>query len=134
MSLSQLLVTASGLAAIAWVNWYFLIAKRKTAPASSASSGPQVAVIEVNGGYDPDRILVQAGRPVRLEFHRVDTGSCSEEVVLGDFGIRAFLPTGRTTPVEFTPMNPGTYEFTCGMGMLRGNLVVTSGQGSQSEQ
>ena len=27
-------------------------------------------------------------------------------------------------PVEFTPDQAGEYEFTCGMGMLRGKLVV----------
>ena len=29
-----------------------------------------------------------------------------------------------TTPVEFTPAAPGSYEFTCGMGMVRGRLIV----------
>ena len=36
----------------------------------------------------------------------------------------AELPEGKQVPVEFTPEQPGEYEFTCGMGMLRGKLVV----------
>jgi Cu+-exporting ATPase len=44
--------------------------------------------------------------------------------VFGDFGISQPLPAFATTPVEFTPKQAGTYEFTCGMNMLRGRLVV----------
>ena len=38
--------------------------------------------------------------------------------------IRRFLPPHQLTPVEFTPEKAGEYEFTCGMGMLRGKLIV----------
>ena len=41
-----------------------------------------------------------------------------------DFGIRRFLPAHQKTAVELTPTAPGTFEFTCGMSMLRGTLVV----------
>jgi plastocyanin domain-containing protein len=47
----------------------------------------------------------------------------TEEVVLPDFGIRTFLPPHRTTPVSFTPAE-GTYEFACGMGMVRGTIIA----------
>ena len=53
-----------------------------------------------------------------------DTGSCSEEVVFPDFGIRKFLPTGQKTTIEVTPPKAGKYAFTCGMSMLRGTLVA----------
>ena len=61
---------------------------------------------------------------MRLTFDRQETSGCSEEVVLGDFGIRKFLPAHQQTAVEFTPEKTGTYEFTCGMSMLRGKIVV----------
>ena len=35
-----------------------------------------------------------------------------------------YLPAGERTAIELTPPAPGTYEFTCGMGMLRGRLVA----------
>jgi plastocyanin domain-containing protein len=38
--------------------------------------------------------------------------------------VRRFLPTGQVTPIEFTPDKPGTHEFACGMGMVRGKLTV----------
>lgn len=36
----------------------------------------------------------------------------------------ATAPCPVPVPVEFTPERPGEYEFTCGMGMLRGKVVV----------
>lgn len=112
-------------AAIVWINWYFFVAGRQTTRATSGSDGLQDVLVRVDGGYSPSAIEVIAGRPVRLSFDRADRSGCSEEVVLPDFGIRRFLPTGAVTAVEFTPDRPGTYEFTCGMGMLRGRLVVS---------
>jgi plastocyanin domain-containing protein len=44
--------------------------------------------------------------------------------VLPDFGIRRFLPAFQKTTVELTPDREGSFEFTCGMSMLRGRLVV----------
>lgn len=34
------------------------------------------------------------------------------------------LPTGQVVPVEFMPGQPGAHEFTCKMGMLRGQIVM----------
>jgi plastocyanin domain-containing protein len=78
----------------------------------------------VHGGYAPATVRVRRGQRVRLVFHRQDTSGCSEEVVLPDFGIRRFLPPQQRTSVEFTPTEAGQYEFTCGMSMLRGRLIV----------
>ncbi len=123
MSASEMLVTLAGLAAIGWVNWYFFVAS-SSAVAADSSNGLQRARIEVDNGYSPAVVRVRAGRPVRLEFHRVDRSSCTEEVVIPDFGIRTFLPTQRITAVEFTPSAPGAHEFACGMGMVRGRIIV----------
>ena len=124
---SDWIVIAVGIAAIGWVNWYFFVAGRSPGSAVSimpATEGLQEQVITVDGGYSPAVIRVKAGRPVRLVFDRRDTGSCSEEVVFPEFGIRRFLPTGRKTVVEVTPTRAGRYDFTCGMSMLRGALVA----------
>jgi plastocyanin domain-containing protein len=45
-------------------------------------------------------------------------------VILGDFGIARDLPAFRTTSIEFTPDKTGEFDFTCGMNMLHGKLVV----------
>jgi len=127
MTTSQIIVTLLGILAIAWVNYYFFAAgTRGPVAATAEGSGPQRIRIEVKGGYSPALVKVRAGRPVRLEFFRNETNGCTEEVVLPDFGIRSFLPAHQSTPVEFTPTKAGNYEFTCGMGMVRGKVVVES--------
>lgn len=118
------LVVLGGLAAIGWVNWYFFVAGRTVATAAPMAGGPQEVTIGVRGGYDPAQVRVRAGTPVRLVFDRQETSGCSEEVVIPDFGIRRFLPAHQKTTVEITPTEAGSHEFTCGMGMLRGRLIV----------
>lgn len=124
MDTAQILVTAGGAAAIAWVVWYFFPGEREQVRAEAGASGVQEVRVVVKGGYDPDVIVVQKGRPVRLSFYRDETDSCSERVVFGDLGIAQGLPAFKTTLVEFTPEKAGEFTFTCGMHMLRGKLVV----------
>lgn len=138
MSTVDWIVVLGGVAAIAWVNWYFFFAEQSAvtvaAPAlpnasttgAAASAVPEVH-IRVRGGYDPGTIRVPARRPVRLVFEREDTSSCSEEIVLPDFGIRRFLPTGKKVAIEVTPPDARRYEFHCGMGMLHGALIAEEG-------
>lgn len=122
---SNLIVIAAGIAAIVWVNWYFLFAGGPAAAAvTSTGSGTQEQTIVVDGGYSPAVVRVKAGRPVRLVFDRRDSGSCSDEVVFPDFGVRRFLPTGQKTVIDVTPPKAGRYDFTCGMSMLHGALVA----------
>jgi plastocyanin domain-containing protein len=124
MSGTEILVVLGAIGAIVWVNWYFFFAGTGSATAAVGAGGAQEVAIRVEGGYDPARFVVQRGKPVRVVFDRQETSSCSEEVVFPDFGIRKFLPAFSKTAVEFTPERAGTYEFTCGMSMLRGKVVV----------
>jgi plastocyanin domain-containing protein len=124
VSTGDVLVILGGIAAIVWVNWYFLLAGRRAADAAVGTGGVQEVRIRVAGGYDPAHVRVKLGTPVRLIFDRQETSGCSEEVVLPDFGIRRYLPAHEQTSVEFTPERPGTYGFTCGMSMLRGSVTV----------
>ena len=78
----------------------------------------------VKGGYTPDVIIVEAGKPVRLSFVRQESASCSEMVLFPAFNRSAKLPEGQTVPVEFLPTDRGEFEFSCQMGMFRGKLIV----------
>jgi len=126
MTLTQIIVTALGAVAIVWVLWYFLVSRGRAVAATvgAAGGGVQEVRVIVKGGYTPDTIVVQAGKPVRLQFYRDETADCSERVVFEKFGIDQQLPAFQTTAVEFTPEQPGEYPFRCGMNMLKGLLVV----------
>ncbi len=123
MSLTQVLVNILGFALIAWIVWYFWLYE-KTGVAAAEVGGVQEVRIRVKGGYDPDVIVVKAGRPVRLHFYREEEASCSEMVIFDDFNKSAKLPPFQETVVELTPEQPGEYGFQCQMGMLRGKLIV----------
>lgn len=116
-------VVSGGVAAIGFVLWYFF-GEREKAAAEIGEGGVQEIKVTVKGGYSPDVIVVKQGTPVRLDFYRDETASCSETVVFGDFGIARDLPAFKTTSIELTPERTGEYTFTCGMNMLRGKLVV----------
>lgn len=129
MTAAQVVVTVLGPAAIGWVLWYFLWS-RGSAALAGQSGGVQEIAVTVKGGYQPDTILVQAGKPVRLRFYRDETADCSERVVFERFGIDRQLPAFETTVIEFTPAEPGEYPFRCGMSMLKGLLVVEPAGGT----
>ncbi len=122
--LDNIVVTAVGLGLIGGIVWFFWGPRKQGFRAALASSGYQEATVLVKGGYAPDTIVVRAGKPVRLTFRRQEASPCSEMVVFGDFAKSARLPEGELVPVELLPNQPGTFEFTCQMGMLRGRLVV----------
>jgi plastocyanin domain-containing protein len=124
MTIANVFVAMIGFGLIGGIAWFFWGPRQGGTHATLASNGYQEAMILVKGGYTPDIIIVQHGKPVRLTFQREETAACSEMVVFSDFGKSATLPTGERVPIEFLPQQPGEFEFTCQMGMLRGTLVV----------
>lgn len=124
MSGMNIIALVVGLALMGGIAWFFWGPRKSGARAAVTASGYQEAMILVKGGYTPDVIVVQHGKPVRFNFRREETAACSEMVIFNDFGKSAHLPTGKIVPVEFLPDKPGEYEFTCQMGMLRGKLIV----------
>ncbi|MDQ4120657.1 MAG: cupredoxin domain-containing protein [Acidobacteriota bacterium] len=123
MDTIEILVVIGGISLIGLTLWYFFGEREKIA-AEANESGVQEIKVTVKGGYSPDVIVVKKGQPVRLNFYRDETSSCSEQVVLGDFGIAKDLPAHKSTPIEFTPEKSGEFTFACGMNMLRGKLIV----------
>lgn len=92
---------------------------------TSTGAPANEVVIVVRGGYSPERIEVPRGKTTKLRFVRKDSGDCSDEVQIPALGVRTALGgLGSETVVEVTPTKAGDIEFTCGMDMLRGTLVV----------
>lgn len=117
-------VVAFGSALIAFIVWFFWLKRTKGVHAAETAGGYQEAMILVKGGYTPDTIIVRSGKPVRLNFRREETASCSDKVIFADFQKSADLPTGETVVIELLPKERGEFGFACPMGMFRGRLVV----------
>jgi hypothetical protein len=78
--------------------------------------------IDVSAGYfDPSIIVVQAGVPVEITFSE-GTG-CMAEVMFKDFAVFEDLTEGDAV-VSLPALEPGEYEFSCGMEMVFGTVVA----------
>jgi plastocyanin domain-containing protein len=124
MTWDRVLVDLVGLTLIGFVVWFFWLVRARGVRAAVSSGGYQEQMVLVKGGYTPDVIVVEAGKPVRLNFVRQEAASCSEMVLFPAFNKSAKLPEGKTVPVEFLPKDRGEFEFSCQMGMFRGKLIV----------
>ena len=124
MTPDRWIVLITGLLLVAFIVWFFWLKRSKGVRAAEMSGGYQEAMILVKGGYTPDTIIVSRGKPVRLNFRREETASCSDKVVFEHFGKSAELPTGELVAVEIMPKEAGEFAFACPMGMFRGRLIV----------
>lgn len=124
MTPDRWVVLIIGLLLIGFIVWFFWLKRAKGVRAAEMSGGYQEAMILVKGGYTPDTIIVSRGKPVRLNFRREETASCSDKVIFEHFGKSAELPTGELVAVELMPKEAGEFGFACPMGMFRGRLIV----------
>jgi hypothetical protein len=76
----------------------------------------------VDGYYRPNRFVVRAGVPVVVVF----TGwaqDCLGQPEFPEIGVKANLSSGRAV-VELGKLEPGTYTFTCSMGVNEGRITA----------
>ncbi|HED07723.1 MAG TPA: cupredoxin domain-containing protein [Ignavibacteria bacterium] len=124
MAIDQIIVIIVGVGLSVLVAWYFWFSEKKAVKIQSSDTGLQEAVIKVKGGYTPDVLIFEAGKPIKLNFIREETAACSEDVIFPDLGKKASLTAFKTVPVELQIDEPGEYNFQCGMGMLHGKLII----------
>lgn len=117
-------VAAAGAGLVGLELWWFLLSKNKAYTAALVDDGVQAIDITVDGGYSPDQIVVQVGKPVRLNFLRKDPSSCLEQIILPDFNQAIDLPLNQTAAIEILPEKAGSYAFHCGMNMFHGTLTA----------
>lgn len=103
---------------MAFVYWFFLMKKTKEVVITDSVD------ITVSGGYSPEVIAIPKGKPTTINFLRTDPNSCLEEVVLGDFKIKKYLPLNQKVSVVITPQQTGEFTYACGMNMYHGKIIV----------
>mgnify|MGYP001559738439 CR=1 FL=1 len=118
MDLDKMIVTIAGSIGMAFTYWFFLMKNENEVKVSESVD------ITVEGGYSPEVISIPKGKTTKLNFVRKDPSDCLEEVVLGDFKIRKFLPLNQKVTVEINPEKSGEYPFACGMNMFHGKIIV----------
>ena len=93
-------------------------AKRKLPAVQKAT------VVLTEKGYEPSSLKLRRGVPAQITFVRKVSATCATQILMADYNIKSTLPLNEPVLVEFTPKKLGTFAFTCGMGMLRGSLIV----------
>jgi len=96
----------------------------KTAENDTVVPADAIKVTVSSDGYSPSSINVKKGQPVKLAFFRKDANNCGGTVVFEKLNIKKELPVGKTVLVEFVPKDDDEIGFACGMGMLRGKIIV----------
>ena len=119
MTIDKIFVLIFSGLGIIFTFWFFLMRKEKEAVVASS-----IVDITVEGGYQPEVISIPQGKPITINFLRKDSSSCLEEVVLSDFKIRKHLPLNQKVSIELTPQESGEFNFSCGMGMFHGKIIV----------
>ncbi|MCL4554781.1 MAG: cupredoxin domain-containing protein [Actinobacteria bacterium] len=83
--------------------------------------GIQRISVDVSAGFNPNVIRLAAGVPAQITFGQ--GAGCFAEVMSRDLGFFQDL-TGGPQVISLPALEPGAYEFACGMEMVFGSIVV----------
>jgi plastocyanin len=92
-----------------------------TKKAAVAGGVQKISVDLSKGSYDPDTIQLKAGVPAEITFGQ--SAGCTGIVQSQQLGFSEDLSGGPKT-VKLAALQPGTYQFACGMNMVTGTIVV----------
>ena len=102
-----------------------LIAQSRRRPKTRQPAKVQSATVMLTDkGYQPGSLKLRRGVLARVTFIRKIEETCGKAIAIPEYNIRRELPLNEPVVVEFTPNKAGEFNFTCGMGMLRGALIV----------
>jgi plastocyanin domain-containing protein len=75
-------------------------------------------------GWEPNSFVLKKGVPVRWEIDAKQLNGCNNEIIVREYGLDIVLKKGLQV-VEFTPEEEGTIRWSCWMGMIPGQFIVT---------
>ena len=99
-------------------------APSKTAPSIASEPPVQYVKTELQDNAYP-HIVVKAGIPVEWNMHAEEAhlNSCNNALTIPAYGVTQALAAGDNL-IRFLPEKPGTYSYTCWMGMIEGRITV----------
>lgn len=100
------------------------IVKDQVAATREAAAAGIVKISVSKNGFEPSAIEVEKGKPIKLAFTRLDKENCASEIVFQKLNITRELPVGETIQVDIDPSDSGEIDFACGMGMMKGKILV----------
>ncbi len=85
----------------------------------SIVDGKQIVVIDVRGGYQPQKSIAKAGIPTVIRFNTANTFDCSSSIRIPSMKITKVLPSSGSTDIDIGINQKGPLAGSCGMGMYR---------------
>jgi plastocyanin len=97
-------------------------------PAPPPAAAPaRLEIVVTDKGFEPDKLTVKQGEPVKLAFTRKTEKTCATEVVL-DLGdgqkVEKKLPLNETVEIDATFAKAGELKYACAMDMIKGVVSV----------
>jgi len=96
--------------------------------ASCTKSPPSVpATISISvteKGFEPSRISLKKGVPVKLMVTRTTEATCATELLIEGTDINTALPMNKPTAIDFTPSKSGEIKYGCAMGMMVSGVLM----------
>ena len=80
--------------------------------------------VTVAGGYDPEVVNLKQGVPAEITFTRTSAQGCLDVVHSKELGFEENLPIDEPRTVTVNTEEAGEFDFSCGMDMFHGKVVV----------
>jgi plastocyanin domain-containing protein len=88
---------------------------------------PRIEISVTEKGFEPEKITVKKGQPLRLVFTRKTEKTCAKEVVVrvsDEQKIEQKLPLDTPVEIPVTFPKSGELAYGCGMNMITGVITV----------
>lgn len=93
-------------------------------PTDAALNDFQTVEMHVtNSGFEPSTFAIKAGIPVRWVIKGDQVSGCTNRIVVPSYQISKSIVLGDNV-INFKPDQKGVINFSCGMGMIRGEFIV----------
>lgn len=80
--------------------------------------------VTVAGGYQPEVVNLQRGIPAEITFTRTNEQGCLDVVHSKDLNFEKQLPLNVGQTVQIDTDQVGEFNFSCGMDMFGGKVVI----------
>ena len=104
-------------------------AEATTSPVSERKvdgvTGRRIDIEVTKTGYKPGKVEMKAQEQVTLVFTRTEETECGAAVKIPSIQVEKQLPLNEPVAIAFKAEKAGDVEFTCGMDMWKGKLVVS---------
>lgn len=123
-----IIIMNNGLSLLGWPMFNSSVISKNQNPNNAISLNDQgeqvVKMVADYSGYTPNRLEVKVGVPVKWQIIGKEIGGCNAFIVVPEYKIKKKLELG-LNEIIFTPTKKGKINFSCGMGMIPGQFIVT---------